>query len=109
MKGGRDIFDLGESLYSFFLRYGEEFDYETEAVSVRSGGIVPKRTLPFATDGARFAASTMRSFGGGLSGDSSWNERLCVDCPLSGVHATTLYYLIPALYLDQQYCVLIRT
>lgn len=42
-QAGRDIYDLGESLYAFLLRYGEEFDYETEAVSVASGGIVSKR------------------------------------------------------------------
>ena len=87
-QGGRDIFDLGETLYSFFLRYGEEFNYEAEAVSVRSGGVVPKRTLPFATDGARFAAATAfrggRGGGGGGFDGASWNERLCVDCPLSG-------------------------
>ena len=73
-------------MYSFFLRYSEEFNYESEAVSVGSGGIVPKRTLPFATDGARFAAAAGRGrFGGSGSSDgASWNERLCVDCPLSG-------------------------
>ena len=27
LKCGRDIYDLGETLYSFLLRYGEEFDY----------------------------------------------------------------------------------
>jgi len=43
LQAGRDIYDLGESLYAFLLRYGEEFDYETEAVSVASGGIVSKR------------------------------------------------------------------
>lgn len=42
-QAGRDIFDLGESLYAFLLRYGEEFDYERDAVSVASGGIVPKQ------------------------------------------------------------------
>ena len=42
-QAGRDIYDLGESLYAFLLRYGEEFDYETEAVSVASGGIVSKQ------------------------------------------------------------------
>ncbi|KAG1673085.1 hypothetical protein FOA52_013154 [Chlamydomonas sp. UWO 241] len=31
LKDGRDIFDLGETLYSFFVRYGEEFDYERDA------------------------------------------------------------------------------
>ena len=85
-QGGRDIYDLGETLYAFFLRYGEEFNYEMEAVSVRSGGVVPKRTLPFATDSARFAATAGfrgGGFGGGYEG-ASWNERLCVDCPLSG-------------------------
>ena len=43
---GRDIYDLGECLYSFLLRYGEEFNYEHEAVSVASGGIVPKVSQP---------------------------------------------------------------
>lgn len=42
MQAGRDIFDLGEVLYAFLLRYGEDFDYESMAVSVASGGIVPK-------------------------------------------------------------------
>ncbi len=79
LQFGRDIFDLGESLYSFFLRYGEEFDYEQYAVSIRSGGIVPKRSLPFANDSARFAAST-QSWNDGVS----WYQRLSVDCPISG-------------------------
>ncbi|KAF5839343.1 hypothetical protein DUNSADRAFT_1027 [Dunaliella salina] len=79
LKAGRDIYDLGESLYAFLLRYGEEFDYETEAVSVASGGIVSKRALGFAMKSARFAAAA-------ASYDDAvpWYERLCVDCPLSG-------------------------
>lgn len=27
IKAGHDVFDLGEALYGFLLRYGEEFDY----------------------------------------------------------------------------------
>lgn len=42
LQSGNDIYDLGETLYTFLLRYGEEFNYEHEAVSVASGGIVPK-------------------------------------------------------------------
>lgn len=80
LQGGRDVYDLGETLYSFFLRYGEEFDYEVHAVSVRSGGIVPKRLLPFAMDSARFAASTQAYYHNAVS----WHERLCVDCPVTG-------------------------
>lgn len=80
LQSGRDVFDLGETLYSFFLRYGEEFDYEVHAVSVRSGGIVPKRLLPFAMDSARFAASTQGYYHNAVS----WHERLCVDCPVTG-------------------------
>jgi len=79
LKAGRDIYDLGESLYAFLLRYGEEFDYETEAVSVASGGIVSKRALGFAMKSARFAAAAS-SYDDGVP----WYERLCVDCPLSG-------------------------
>ncbi len=106
-------------------RYGEEFQYSAEAVSVRSGGIVPKKTIPFAADAARLevgpggagfvelslfkqpatqrfpfplrwthrfaaAARLMRSrdSGGSSEDEAPWNERLCVDCPLSGEDVT---------------------
>ncbi|KAG1665929.1 hypothetical protein FOA52_004518 [Chlamydomonas sp. UWO 241] len=77
MKNGGEVEDLGETLYCLLLRYGEEFDYERDAVSVRMGGIVPKGTLPFAMDSARFAAS-MQSM------SSMQSMRLSVDCPLTG-------------------------
>ncbi len=79
-QAGRDVHDLGEALYGFFLRYSEEFDYQADAVSIRAGGVVAKGTLPFAMDSARMAASTQALYDGAVS----WNERLCVDCPLSG-------------------------
>jgi len=62
-QAGRDIYDLGESLYAFLLRYGEEFDYETEAVSVASGGIVSKRVR-----GALRSVQFLLSFLRGLCG-----------------------------------------
>ncbi|KAK9832493.1 hypothetical protein WJX81_001948 [Elliptochloris bilobata] len=34
--------DLGHALVGFLERFGERFDYEREAVSVRAGGVVPK-------------------------------------------------------------------
>ncbi|KAG2438992.1 hypothetical protein HYH02_010783 [Chlamydomonas schloesseri] len=80
LKSGHDISDLGETLYTFLLRYGEEHDYSSQAVSVASGGIVPKMSLGFAMESARQAAVTMGSYDGAVS----WNERLCVDCPLTG-------------------------
>lgn len=45
LKDGRDIYDLGEALYGFLVRYGEEFDYESDAVAVQMGGIIPKLAL----------------------------------------------------------------
>eukprot|EP00195_Chlamydomonas_chlamydogama_P017015 CAMPEP_0202894832 /NCGR_PEP_ID=MMETSP1392-20130828/4140_1 /ASSEMBLY_ACC=CAM_ASM_000868 /TAXON_ID=225041 /ORGANISM="Chlamydomonas chlamydogama, Strain SAG 11-48b" /LENGTH=516 /DNA_ID=CAMNT_0049579635 /DNA_START=427 /DNA_END=1974 /DNA_ORIENTATION=- len=80
LRAGRDIYDLGETLYSFLLRYGEEFDYEREAISVSSGGVVPKASLSFAMESARYAASRQGYYDGAVA----WYERLCVDCPLSG-------------------------
>ena len=38
VKAGRDVFDLGEALYGFLLRYGEEFDYGGGARGVLGGG-----------------------------------------------------------------------
>ncbi len=49
-------------------------------VSVASGGVVPKASLGFAVEGSRLAAAG----GGGSDGAVSWQERLCVDCPLTG-------------------------
>ncbi|KXZ42112.1 hypothetical protein GPECTOR_202g374 [Gonium pectorale] len=80
LKSGHDISDLGETLYTFLLRYGEEHDYNTQAVSVASGGIVPKSSLGFAMESARQAAASMGSYDGAVA----WHERLCVDCPLTG-------------------------
>ncbi|MEW5307286.1 MAG: hypothetical protein WDW36_009693 [Sanguina aurantia] len=79
LKAGRDVFDLGETLYAFLLRYGEEFDYANDAVSVDSGGVVSKHDLGFAMDSARTAAVAQATY----EGASSWSERLCVDCPLT--------------------------
>ncbi len=33
------MFDLGEALYGFLLRYGEEFDYHGGGCRVRLGGL----------------------------------------------------------------------
>mgnify|MGYP001807198738 CR=1 FL=1 len=55
-------------------------------VSVASGGIVPKMSLGFAMESARQAAVTMGSYDGAVS----WNERLCVDCPLTGAYGSGL-------------------
>ncbi|GBF99928.1 poly(a) polymerase [Raphidocelis subcapitata] len=86
IKAGNDVFDLGEALYSFLLRYGEEFDYAGDAVSVASGGVVPKAAL-----GAADYGSSSGSFddggGGGGGGGGGWGggrERLMVDDPLTG-------------------------
>jgi non-canonical poly(A) RNA polymerase PAPD5/7 len=49
-------------------------------VSVGSGGIVPKMSLSYAMESARQAAVSMGSYDGAVS----WNERLFVDCPLTG-------------------------
>ncbi|KAG2500643.1 hypothetical protein HYH03_001410 [Edaphochlamys debaryana] len=80
LKAGHDVSDLGETLYTFLLRYGEEHDYRDQAVSVASGGIVPKMSLGFAMESARQAALSMGSYDGAVG----WQERLCVDCPLTG-------------------------
>lgn len=45
-KAGNDVFDLGEALYGFLLRYGEEFDY---AGGETGDGGMGKQTL----DGAK--------------------------------------------------------
>lgn len=76
LKSNHDIHDLGETLYSFLCRYGEEFDYTNDAVSVASGGIVPKSSLGFALDSSR-----MGSYG---DNNVPYHERLCVDDPLTG-------------------------
>lgn len=60
--------DLGELLYSFLLRFGREFDYRRDAVSVRSGGLVAKRGLGFIRD-------------------PEAPVRLSVDCPIAGAEA----------------------
>eukprot|EP00198_Chlamydomonas_reinhardtii_P004174 XP_001693510.1 poly(a) polymerase [Chlamydomonas reinhardtii] len=86
LKSGHDVSDLGETLYTFLLRFGEEHDYSSQAVSVASGGIVPKMSLGFAMESARQAAVTMGSYDGAVS----WNERLCVDCPLTGAYGSGL-------------------
>jgi hypothetical protein len=48
-QSGHDISDLGETLYTFLLRYGEEHDYSSQAVSscgVRTcSGAKPARVL----------------------------------------------------------------
>ncbi|GIL79163.1 hypothetical protein Vretimale_16704 [Volvox reticuliferus] len=80
LKSGHDISDLGETLYTFLLRYGEEHDYSSQAVSVGSGGIISKMSLGYAMESARQAAASMGSYDGAVS----WNERLFVDCPLTG-------------------------
>ncbi|GFR47440.1 hypothetical protein Agub_g9163 [Astrephomene gubernaculifera] len=85
LKSGHDISDLGETLYTFLLRYGEDHDYSSMAVSVASGGIVPKSSLGFAMESARQAALAMGAYDGAVS----WNERLCVDCPLTGRDVST--------------------
>ncbi len=56
---GRDIYDLGECLYSFLLRYGDEFVYWEDAVSVASGGIVPKSALGYANENSRWAQGSL--------------------------------------------------
>lgn len=82
LKEGRDISDLGETLYGFLLRYsGEEFSYELDAVSVASGGVVPKQSLGFAMETARL---NFTAGGGYDAGGVPFSSRLCVDCPLTG-------------------------
>jgi non-canonical poly(A) RNA polymerase PAPD5/7 len=68
LKLGADIYDLGETLYSFLCRYGDEFDYDGEAVSVASGGIVSRAAL---------------SAGWG-TGATLGDPRILVDDPLTG-------------------------
>jgi len=41
-KAGKPMHDFGELLIAFFLRFGRQFDPESQAVSVRKGGLVPK-------------------------------------------------------------------
>lgn len=72
---GSDVFDYGETLYTFLLRYGEEFNYEHEAVSVASGGIVPKVSQPcdawhlgHVADAQAFQDVLVRGSGAGDSG-----------------------------------------
>lgn len=77
-QAGRDIFDLGEALYAFLLRYGEEFDYSQDAVSIESGGIVPKAVLGMHT---AFPAGGGRGYPSELD---RFMERLTVDCPITG-------------------------
>lgn len=78
MQSGHDIYDLGESLYGFLLRYGDEFDYGTEAVSVASGGIVPKSALGFTVESSRWSGGANAGAYGGVE------DRLVVDDPLTG-------------------------
>lgn len=78
-KAGRDVFDLGETLYSFLLRYGDEFSYVEEAVSVASGGIVSKAAL-----GAHVAEDDAAVLG----------DRLLVDDPLTGRDVSSGSYRI---------------
>lgn len=78
LKQGRDVSDLGETLYGFLLRYGEEYSYELDAVSVASGGIVPKAMLGFAMETARL--NYKATYENGVP----FSCRLCVDCPLTG-------------------------
>ena len=42
VAGARAGVDLGHALLGFLERFGQQFDYEREAVSVRQGGVVPK-------------------------------------------------------------------
>ncbi|KAI8469643.1 MAG: hypothetical protein J3K34DRAFT_522009 [Monoraphidium minutum] len=81
IKAGNDVFDLGEALYGFLLRYGEEFDYAGDAVSAASGGVVPKTALGFSSSSGSFDDD-----GGGGGGGNGWRarERLMVDDPLTG-------------------------
>ncbi|KIY94997.1 poly(a) polymerase [Monoraphidium neglectum] len=83
IKAGNDVFDLGEALYSFLVRYGEEFDYGADAVSVASGGVVPKMAL----GGGSYYSMSSDSFDddeGGGGGGRSARDRLMVDDPLTG-------------------------
>lgn len=41
MQAGRGDQSLAASLVAFMLRYGRRFEYDTHAVAVRQGGIVP--------------------------------------------------------------------
>jgi len=38
IKAGNDVFDLGEALYGFLLRYGEDFDYVDGGCAGGGGG-----------------------------------------------------------------------
>eukprot|EP00879_Flechtneria_rotunda_P006431 GHRR01006759.1.p1 GENE.GHRR01006759.1~~GHRR01006759.1.p1 ORF type:complete len:331 (+),score=91.01 GHRR01006759.1:418-1410(+) len=72
LKDGHDIYDLGETLYGFLLRFGDEFDTRRDAVSVSLGGVVSKQELGhlIRDDGSRAI---------GLGG-----ERLLLEDPLTG-------------------------
>lgn len=97
-QAGRDIYDLGEALYAFLLRYGEEFDYERDAVSVACGGIVPKQALGICMEGARQAVSASY-----YDDTVPWYQRLVVDCPLSSELDYSNEKLQAALYAWLQY------
>jgi hypothetical protein len=40
-QAGNDVFDLGEALYSFLVRYGEEFDYGAGAIIISRPRVSP--------------------------------------------------------------------
>lgn len=40
---GRDVYDLGEALYGFLVRFGEEFDVRRVSVCVCSGGDIGRQ------------------------------------------------------------------
>eukprot|EP00798_Chlamydomonas_sp_ICE-L_P012660 gene12663-15893_t len=82
IKEDIDVEDLGEALYSFFLRYGENFNYETEAVSVSNEGIVLKEQLDLPASPARPARFVGRDEG------TPNHMRLVVHCPMSGENET---------------------
>ncbi|WIA23026.1 hypothetical protein OEZ86_009941 [Tetradesmus obliquus] len=45
LRDGNDVFDLGETLYSFLVRFGDDFDVHRDAVSVQLGGCVARSQL----------------------------------------------------------------
>lgn len=77
LQEGRDVYDLGEALYGFLLRFGEEFDVRQDAVSVAMGGCVPRSDLSHLAD-------------------SGPRERLLLEDPLTGRDVATGSYRIAA-------------
>eukprot|EP00878_Enallax_costatus_P008207 GHUV01008580.1.p1 GENE.GHUV01008580.1~~GHUV01008580.1.p1 ORF type:complete len:544 (+),score=136.06 GHUV01008580.1:826-2457(+) len=80
LRDGHDIFDLGETLYGFLLRFGDEFDVRREAVSVSLGGCVQRSELHHLdTDAER--------------------ERLLLEDPLTGRDVASGSYRIVAVQM----------